>query len=103
MYPLYVDNGSEFQDFEMMEKSRFSKNKKRTKIYYCHPYSSWERGSNERMNREIRRLIPKGTDIGTLTKAYIKHVQEWVNAYPREIFGYATSEEVFQQELKNVA
>ena len=98
---ITVDNGSEFSDAKGMEKSIF--NGKRTNVYYCHPYSSWERGSNERMNREIRRLIPKGTDIGTLTKAYIKHVQEWVNAYPREIFGYATSEELFQEELKLVA
>ena len=98
---ITVDNGSEFSDSKGMEKSIF--NGKRTNVYYCHPYSSWERGSNERMNREIRRLIPKGTDIGILTKAYIKHVQEWVNAYPREIFEYATSEELFQKELQKVA
>jgi IS30 family transposase len=55
------------------------------------------------LNREIRRSIPKGTDIGTLTKGYIKHVQEWVNSYPREIFEYATSEELFQKELQKVA
>ena len=98
---ITVDNGSEFSDAKGIEKSIF--NGKRTNVYYCHPYSSWERGSNERMNREIRRLIPKGTDIGILTKAYIKHVQDWVNTYPREIFGYATSEEIFQKELQKVA
>ena len=98
---ITVDNGSEFSDAKGMEKSMFGG--KRTNVYYCHPYSSWERGSNERMNREIRRLIPKGTDIGQLTTGYIKHVQEWVNSYPREIFGYATSEELFQMELQNVA
>ena len=56
---ITVDNGSEFADWEGMERSRRSK-KKRTKIYYCHPYSSWERGSNENQNKLVRRHIPKG-------------------------------------------
>lgn len=84
-----------------MEKSIF--NGKRTNVYYCHPYSSWERGSNERMNREIRRLIPKGSDISKYSLKEIQRVQDWVNSYPRGIFGYATSEELFQEELLLVA
>ncbi len=55
------------------------------------------------MNREIRRLIPKGTNIGKISLKEIRHVQDWVNNYPREIFGYATSEELFQYELLQVA
>ena len=55
------------------------------------------------MNREIRRKIPKGTNLSKLTAADIKAVQDWVNNYPREIFGYATSEELFQAELQLVA
>ena len=98
---ITVDNGSEFSDVKGMEKSIF--NGQRTKVYYCHPYSSWERGSNERMNREIRRLIPKGTAIGKLTPTEIRHVQDWVNSYPREIFGYVSSEELYQYELSQVA
>ena len=98
---ITVDNGSEFSDFKGMEKSIF--NGKRTNVYYCHPYSSWERGSNERMNREIRRLIPKGSDISKYSLKEIQRVQDWVNSYPRGIFGYATSEELFQEELLLVA
>ena len=98
---ITVDNGTEFSDVKGMEKSIFSGI--RTKVYYCHPYSSWERGSNERLNREIRRLIPKGTNIGRITPKRILQVQNWVNSYPREIFGYATSEELFQYELSQVA
>lgn len=98
---ITVDNGSEFSDVRGMEKSIF--NGKRTDVYYCHPYSSWERGSNERMNREIRRKIPKGSNIAKFTPAEIKAIQDWVNNYPREIFGYATSEELFQAELQHVA
>ncbi len=98
---ITVDNGSEFSDRMGMERSIF--NGQRTRMYYCHPYSSWERGSNERMNREIRRLIPKGTNIGKISNDEIARVQNWVNAYPREIFGFATSEELFEWEMSKIS
>lgn len=98
---ITVDNGAEFSDRKGMERSIF--NGQRTKIYYCHPYSSWERGSNERMNREIRRLIPKGTNIGKISNDEITRVQNWVNSYPREIFGFATSEELFEREMSKIS
>lgn len=97
---ITVDNGSEFSDRKGMERSIF--NGQRTKIYYCHSYSSWERGSNERMNREVRRLIPKGTNIGKISNDEITRVQNWVNSYPREIFGFATSEELFEREMSKI-
>ncbi|MDR2869537.1 MAG: IS30 family transposase, partial [Deferribacteraceae bacterium] len=65
-----------------------------TTIYYAHPFSSWERGSNENANRLIRKFIPKGTDISTLPLAYIKRVEKWINNYPRRIFGYRTANEL---------
>ena len=97
---ITVDNGSEFSDFVALEKSIYGG--KRTSVYYCHPYTSCERGSNERLNREIRRLIPKGTDLSTLSNERIQAVQDWVNAYPREIFGYTTSTEKFHEQLKAI-
>lgn len=95
---ITVDNGSEFADFTGMEKSLYFG--KRTAVYYCHPYCSSERGTNERLNREIRRLIPKGSDISQYTTKYIQYVENWVNNYPREIFGYATSNELFEKQLQ---
>lgn len=94
---ITVDNGVEFSDFKGLEKSIYGG--KRTNVYYCHPYTSCERGSNERLNREIRRLIPKGTDLSTISDKRIKAVETWVNDYPREIFGYATSAELFRTQL----
>lgn len=97
---ITVDNGVEFSDFNGLEKSIFGG--KRTSVYYCHPYTSCERGSNERLNRELRRLIPKGADLSTISDTRIKTVETWINNYPREIFEYATSAELFAEYLQTI-
>jgi len=81
-----TDNGSEFLDFISLEKSCRSK-KKRFKMYFAHPYSSWERGSNENANGIIRRFFPKGTDFSKVSLSEIRAVEEWMNNYPRRILG----------------
>lgn len=96
---ITVDNGSEFADFKGLERSVFNRYSKRTKIYYCHPYCSSERGTNERLNREIRRLIPKGTDLNKISEKRVKEVERWVNAYPRQVLNYDCSEDLFKNEL----
>ena len=80
---ITCDNGSENLDHEGMERS-LTKGK-RTKVYYAHPYSAWERGSNENANKLIRRFVPKGTDIGRLTHKEVKRIERWMNDYPRAI------------------
>ena len=99
---ITVDNGTEFSNCQGIEKSIYGK-AQRTKVYYCHPYSSWERGTNERINREIRRLIPKGTNLAQFTEKQIQEVEEWVNNYPREIFDFETSNERFAREIAKIA
>lgn len=79
-----------------LERSAIRKGK-RTQFYYCHPYSSYERGSNECQNKMIRRKYPKGTDFAKVTVAAIKKLEEWINNYPREILGWRTSEMLFQE------
>jgi IS30 family transposase len=69
----------------------------RVKVYYAHPYSSWERGTNENINKMIRRFIPKGSDIGIITQAEIKRIERWINNYPRRIFGYQSANEIAKQ------
>lgn len=90
---ITVDNGSEFADFAGLERSVYGG--KRTAVYYCHPYTSCERGSNERINRDIRRQFPKGTDFSKVSERRVQEVARWVNAYPRELFGFGTSAEAF--------
>jgi IS30 family transposase len=91
---ITVDNGSEFLDPNGMEQSVRNKKKKRVKVYYAHPYSSWERGTNENINKLIRRFIPKGTHIGKFSKAEIADIQDWINNYPRRIFGYKSANDM---------
>ena len=101
---ITVDNGLEFSDSDALERSILGEGKiKRTKLYYCHPYCSSERGSNERLNREIRRWIPKGSNLGCYTLAEIKHIEDWVNNYPRAIFNYKTSNDLFELYVSNVS
>lgn len=69
----------------------------RTKVYYCHPYSSYERGSNENANKLIRRWFPKGTDFRQVTAKAIQWVEDWINNYPREIHGFRSANSVFTE------
>ncbi len=99
---ITVDNGVEFSDCIGMEKSVYGKNRKRTKFYYCHPYCSSERGTNERLNREVRRKFPKGTNFSHITQKEVTAAEDWINNYPRQILGFSTSEELFQQQLERL-
>lgn len=96
---ITVDNGAEFSDYVSMERSRFG-NKKRTTVYYCHPYCSSERGTNERLNREIRRKFPKGTDFSRVSIEQVAEVERWLNSYPRRILGYDTPDNIFNSYLR---
>lgn len=99
---ITVDNGVEFSDYKGLEKSVL-KEGRRTFVFYCHPYSSWERGTNENNNRLIRRHIPKGVDLEDTVDEEIAYIEEWINHYPRGIFDYRTSEELFEEELQKLA
>lgn len=99
---ITVDNGSEFSAAEELERSAINKTIPRTKIYFCHPYSSWERGSNENQNIMIRRKHPKGTDFAKVSKAEIAATEQWINNYPRKILGYMSSEIMFKQCLQEI-
>lgn len=93
---ITVDNGSEFADCEGMERSCLTKGK-RTHLYYCHPYSAYERGSNENANTLIRRWLPKGTKLSAVPKAQIKKIENWMNNYPRGILGGRCSNTVLAE------
>lgn len=97
---ITVDNGSEFSAAEDLEKSCINKTLPRTKVYYAHPYSSWERGTNENQNGMIRRKMPKGTVFENVSAADVAAVEDWMNTYPRKVLGYKTSEMAYLDELR---
>lgn len=95
---ITVDNGCEFQDFEGIEAAHRRKGK-RTVVFFCHPYSAFERGSNENMNRLIRRFFPKGTSFDTVTPEEVRAAEKWVNSYPRKLLGWQSAATLFEKEL----
>ena len=90
------DNGSEFANLSDIE------NETDTTIYFTHPYSSFEKGTNERHNGLIRRFLPKGTRMADCSLDTIAFVEDWCNTLPRKILGYLTPEELFESELDRI-
>ena len=90
---ITCDNGMEFSNWEGIEHSIRNK-MPRTTVYFCHPYCSGERGSNENQNKMIRRWIPKGDDIGLYTDTEIQQIEDWINSYPRKLFEWHSVNEM---------
>lgn len=90
------DNGSEFADLSIIESETD------TKVYFTHPYSSFEKGTNERHNGLIRRFIPKGKRISDYSSDDIAFIEEWMNTLPRRILNYKTPEELFEMYLDKI-
>ena len=92
---ITTDNGSEFSDFLSIIKDT------KTKIYFCHPYCSGEKGTNEKHNSMIRYFIPKGSLIENYSYKDINKIAEWMNNYPRKILNYKTPLEALQEEFND--
>lgn len=97
---ITVDNGSEFQNCEGMEHDK--QGNKRLTVYYCHPYTSCERGSNERNNRMLRRYFPKGQSLSKYTQKDCDRVADHLNSIPRKILNYHSAQELFDMELEKL-
>jgi IS30 family transposase len=92
---LTYDNG-----IEMANHKWFTENTGMT-VYFAHPYSSWERGTNENTNGLIRRYFPKGTDFNKITEEQVREVENKLNNRPRKIINYMTPLEFIEQEKRN--
>lgn len=90
------NNGTEFSGLSNLLKDI-------TDVYFTHPYSSWERGTNENHNGMIRRFIPKGTRMSDVPLATVRRVQDWMNNLPRRILGYATPRECLLEEMAQLS
>ena len=96
MKSITFDNGTEFTSWKKIEK------KYKVKVYFAHPYSSSERGSNENFNGILRRYIPKKMKLEEISDTILEKATIHINSTMRRILNYKSSSECFKTELKNL-
>jgi IS30 family transposase len=89
VHTITYDNGREFADHKGMASDLDAR------IYFAHPYASWERGLNENTNGLIRQYFPKHRDLTTVTQQEIEQAMDKLNHRPRKSLGFRTPYEVF--------
>lgn len=87
------------QGQEMAQHKLFTKDTDIT-VYFAHPHSPWERGTNENTNALLRQYFPKGTDFAEISKEQLKEVQDELNDRPRKTLGFYTPHEKFSELLR---
>jgi len=87
------------QGGEMAQHKLFTKDTNIT-VYFAHPHSPWERGTNENTNVLLRQYFPKGTDFSKISKNRLKYVQDELNDRPRKTLGWFTPHEKFSELLR---
>lgn len=87
------------QGKEMGEHKLFTRQTK-MQVYFAHPGSPWERGTNENTNGLVRQFFPKGTDFSQVTTRQIKTAQRLLNGRPRKTLGFETPAETFNTLLR---
>jgi len=91
-----MDNGRENHNhMELVDKLKM-------KTYFCDPYSSWQKGTNEWHNGIIRRYFPKGTDFKQVSDEEIKLVVKEINDRPKKVLGFMTPDELFRYNLVRI-
>lgn len=91
-YTFTYDNGSVFSEYETTEREI------KSTIYFCHPYSSWERGCNENLNGLMRQFFPKKSAFATITQEDVRRAVRLLNSRPRKRHGYSTPYEIFKKK-----
>jgi transposase, IS30 family len=88
-----MDNGKENFNHESLHTLGIN-------TYFCDPYCSWQKGSNENHNGRLRRYIPKKTDLTHLTQIELNAITTEMNHTPRKCLSYETPFEAFKRELQ---
>lgn len=94
MKTMTTDNDILFRHHEQLEKLLD------IKIYFCHPYHSWEKGTVENTNKYIRKDIPKGSDLSKYSKSFIQSVEDKLNRRPMKCLKYFTPFEMLNRYRK---
>lgn len=90
---LTVDHGKEFADFQTIEAQT------KIKMYFAHAYSPHERGSNENRNRVLRRFIPKGQSIETISNQELAQINWYLSSRPLKCLNWRSPIEVFLRKM----
>jgi IS30 family transposase len=91
---LTYDQGGEMSQHKLFTKET------RITVYFAHPHSPWERGTNENTNSLLRQYFPKGTDFSKISRTRLKVVQDELNDRPRKTLGWHTPHEKFSALLR---
>jgi IS30 family transposase len=94
---LTLDRGSEFAEWDMLEKIF-----KELQVYFCTAYSPYEKGSVERSNRDFRRDFPKGTDFAMVPPEQIQQTQDKFNNKPMKCLKWGSPDELYKQEVERL-
>lgn len=73
-----------------------------TKVYFCNPYHSWEKGTVENTNGRVRRFLPKGKTMENLTDSYLKRIENQLNNTPRKCLKFMTPNEMLQLQINKL-
>ena len=90
---LTYDQGPEMREHRLFTKQTTMR------VYFAHPHSPWERGTNENTNGLLRQFFPKGTRFTRLSRSEIKRVQVMLNDRPRKILNWHSPAHAFHQLL----
>jgi len=102
-HPQYLRKTMTYDNGMEMANHKWLSEKTGMDIYFAHPYSSWERGTNENTNGLIRRFLPKGTDFNTITTEELKRIENNLNNRPRKVLGFKTPNEMRNQEINKIS
>jgi len=97
VHTITADNGKEFAYHEQISEAL------NAKVYFAHPYSSWERGLNENTNGLLRQYFPKITDFKQIKQAEVVSAVRRLNNRPRKLLDYHTPGELMKAALKKLA
>lgn len=96
---LTIDNDPAHNHLPMLEKVF---KEEELKVFFCDPYSPWQRGTVEAIIGILRRWFPKGTNFDDISEEQIRYVENWFNERPMEVLQGRTPNEVFEQELLSI-